>query len=122
MSLLRFKTATSGTARIIAMAWARQLGWTALITTAFVALCHLTGARGQCIVSSVTAISGNGNTADTDGHITFSPLPTKSFKSTGEYDDGGLGPFFNLGRSFINSSMPNALPICKLSAFEMCQL
>lgn len=39
------------------------------------------------------------------------PPPVPSYKAAGtKYDDGGLGPLYNLARSFINSAFPMGFP------------
>lgn len=53
-----------------------------------------------------------GNTANGDSNITWGPFPTGiPYKTSTDYDDGGLAPWFDFARSFINTVQPNEIPI-----------
>ena len=50
-----------------------------------------------------------------DGSIVWGDLaPDRPYKTVGyEADDGGLDPYYNLAVSFIDSSLPDELPVGK---------
>lgn len=53
------------------------------------------------------------NTLSSDGTIVWGKLaPDKPYQTaTYQADDGGLDPYYNLARSFIDSSLPEYLPL-----------
>lgn len=68
-------------------------------------------------VTSVLYVDGQtNNTLDTNGNIVWGQLaPDKQYKTTGyKADTGGLDPYYNLARSFINTSLPKKIPIGKI--------
>ncbi|XP_025095036.1 prominin-1-like [Pomacea canaliculata] len=70
-------------------------------------------------VTSVLYVDGQtNNTLDTNGNIVWGQLaPDKQYKTTGyKADTGGLDPYYNLARSFINTSLPKKIPIDKFKS------
>ena len=61
-----------------------------------------------------TVTDDYGNTADASSTITFANMPSRTgYKTDASYEDGGMDPFYDLAKSFINTVQPNKPPYGK---------